>query len=355
MKRGTGSRRGAALVEFALTALVVYLLVAGGVELGRMIFISQVLQDAARLAARELSVTPIPAITNPEDPMTVHPTTFEEALKFQDANDPHQVDVPRQVWDPNRLVIDLSCNPTADQLADYLKNLPIVNRALWTVYITETTNLGDGPRRIMRYPGAILKDNASTSPPDPAGSCPNALTDFTVWIPRVLGRDTEGRETIDWVPVLAEVRRETAPPGTTPEECGPFPVSAPAACVTDPNQPTPRGIVAVAVNYPFQSAALSGFRRTPPTAEDPFPPNFGNVIAADDLGVTAAALPSGTEFADPQLPPPNALTVAGSNVYSGRYGLGSQFALSTLSPTQQVRPYRSLLLGQAMFRREVIQ
>jgi Flp pilus assembly protein TadG len=77
------SKRGAALVEFALMAL--YILVFGGIELGRMIFISQVLQDAARIAARELSVTPL----------TADCASFENALaNLCNGADP-QVDVQK--------------------------------------------------------------------------------------------------------------------------------------------------------------------------------------------------------------------------------------------------------------------
>ena len=53
--------RGAALVEFALVSLVLYLLLAGAIEFGRLMFDANALQDVARVAARELAVAPVRA------------------------------------------------------------------------------------------------------------------------------------------------------------------------------------------------------------------------------------------------------------------------------------------------------
>ena len=316
MKR---NRRGAALVEFALVALVVYLIMAGGIELGRQIFASQTLQDAARLAARELAVTPVPA-----------DTTFETAL----AN----------VFSPNMLVLDISCGPTDAQMEDYMNNqLPLVNRALRPLLIYETIN---GTRKLLRYPGALLSTGQTYNP---AGACPANATDLTVGIPRVTGRGVNGVETIDWVPVVAEVRSNPndincAPygpfgfvdAGTPPPQCGTdVPLSA-------------RGMAAVQINYPFQSAMLSAFQNlTVPTPSEPLPPNLSNPIIADDAGVSGPAGPSGT--AGP------AGGTSDNGTYAGPYGLGQQYALNnTNNSSRAVRPYRSLLVGQAMFRREVV-
>jgi len=311
-------------VEFALTVLVVYLLVVGGVELGRQIFVSQVLQDASRIAARELSVTPLPAGCR-----------FEEALIFPNfpgpapANcvpDPSStVDVKAQIWDPDKLVIDLTCGPSDAQLEAFWAGpeMPIVNRSLRPAFISETV----GARRLLRYPGALL---GVTSPPPPPLACPAVANDLTVGIPRVTARDPDtGVETVDWIPVLTEVRADPADP-----DSGPFSYQSTGA---------QRGIVAVAIHFPFQSAGLSGFRSVAPTVEDPLPPNAGSVITADDAtAVTnSVAPPSGT----------NLLALPSSaSPYSGPLGLGTQFAFAG-----NVRPYRKLLVGQAIYRREVIQ
>ena len=55
------NEQGGILIEFALLSLVFYMLAALVVDFGRMMFVAQTLQDAARVAARELAVIPLPA------------------------------------------------------------------------------------------------------------------------------------------------------------------------------------------------------------------------------------------------------------------------------------------------------
>src|SRR5580698_4608510 len=55
------ARRGQSLVEFALVALVVYLLFAAIIEFGRLFFGAQTIQSVADFTARELSRAPISA------------------------------------------------------------------------------------------------------------------------------------------------------------------------------------------------------------------------------------------------------------------------------------------------------
>ena len=311
-------QKGSALVEFALTAIVLYLLIAGGIELGRMIFVSQVLQDAARVAARELSVTSLPA-----------GISFEDAMQLPA--------VSSQIWNPDLLVIDLDAH--AADLETYIASLPLVNQALRPVFIAENITLGGVLRRFLRYPGALLV-KAGTP------------TGFTVGIPRVTTRNANGVETVDWVPVMAEVRGNPTDAACAPY--GPFnlvppPPPAPVQCGTSV---VPAGIAAVAINFPFQSAGLSGFRSAGFTNGAPNP-NIGNVIQADDdaaiANSVASPLPPGTSLLGAGQVPPLS-SDAGTAPYSGRLGLGSQQALG-----KTVRPFRSLLLGQAMFRREVVE
>jgi hypothetical protein len=322
-------QKGAALIEFALIALTVYLLLAASIEFGRMIFVSQTLQDASRLAARELALTPLPA-----------GCTFEEALAYPnlpvaDANCPSTPDpdcsqspnVPCRVWDPARLVVDITCAPTDTEFQNFMNNLPVVNQALRPVMIYETNN----GRKLLRYPGALLAVPGQTF--SPGGACPANANDLTVGIPRVTGRDPiTGVETIKWVPVLGEVVPNEADPSS-----GPFSLLS-----TGPQ----KGLVAVAINYPFQSAMLSLFQRDP---VDPLKPNLSAVVVANDGAVQT----------DPSSGPAPGTPVAGGTdqpTYSGQYGLGGQYALNnTNDPSRAVRPYRKLLLGQAIFRREVVQ
>lgn len=70
------ARPGQALVEFAVVALVMYLLLAAILTFGHALYVAQGLQTAADLAAREISRTPLPA-----------DATFEEALDDDDVRE----------------------------------------------------------------------------------------------------------------------------------------------------------------------------------------------------------------------------------------------------------------------------
>lgn len=298
--RGTAGRResGAVLVEFALVALVFYLLLAGIAELGRMILTAQMAQNAARVAARELALAPLPALV-----------TFEEALQ-----DPV---VRATIYDPQFLVIDLDLLPQVDpndpnsssvSLDDFFATLPLVNQALRPAMVFDDVSIGGGPqRRLLRMPGALLQ-----SFEDPG--------QLTVAIPRVVVRSEEGAETIEWVDVLEEVRPL------------PDPGSGSFSVLND-------GVVSIRVNVPYQSAMFSGFRRSPPSAEGEPTPNLNRPILALD-----------GEVVETNAAPGNLLDVASgsSQVYAGPYGLGRHFALG-----EDVRPFRKLVGGQAVFRREV--
>ena len=291
-RKSKSGRRGALLVEFALIALVFYLLISIVVDFGRMMYVAQSLQDAARVAARELAVTPLPA-----------DATFEQALV-----DPA---VQLRVFDPALLVIDLDTFASQAALDAFLAALPAVNQALRPVMIYERVNVAGADRNLLRYPGALLSDPAS-----PSG--------LTVGVPRIASRDANGVETIEWVPILGELRTDPADPLT-----GPF-----SATSASPQ----RGMVAVVINYPFQAAATSSFRQNP---AGPFEPNIGFPNQADDGAVTQLNAPAvGT------VQPVTSL----NGTYAGPFGLGRQLAMR-----QELRPFRRLVTAQALYRREVFQ
>lgn len=317
--------RGAALVEFALVSLVLYMLLAAGIEFGRMMFAANVVQDAARLAARELAVAPLRA-----------DVTFEYALTCDPGADAACLaDLRRRVFDPACLVVDMNDPAVAADPEAYFASMPVVNRTLRSLFISE-------PERsnLLRYPGALLGDNsgASCSAIGPNGQA--AATGYTVGIPMVTSRGANGAETIIWVPVVEEIRAERTCPQRgafslvyTPsvDDCGPLGADP----VTD------RGLAAVRVNYPYQAATLSGFQPAPPTLTDPRPPNWAGVITADDGSVLEGNAAPGSTLDDQ--------TIAGT--YAGPYGLGRQLAFAG----RTVRPYRRLVSAQSIHRREVFQ
>ncbi len=319
------SERGAALVEFALVSLVLYLLLAGTIEFGRLVFGASALQDVARVAARELAVAPLRANV-----------TFEYALSCDPTSDPNcLVDLKRRVFDPACLVVDLTDPAVAADPDGYFAAMPVVNRALRTLMISEPSR-----PNLLRYPGALLTDDAGAqcSAAGPGGAA--GPTGFTVGIPIV--DNSAGLETITWVPVLQEIRaaQDLNCPSRGPfsliylaaeDECGPLGAD-----------PVPeRGMAAVRINYPYQAATLSGFRSSPPTATDPRPPNMGNVILADDGGGQQNNEPPGGPVDDGGAVGP----------YAGAFGLGRQLTLAG----KTVRPFRKLVSAQAIFRREVFE
>ena len=318
--------RGAALVEFALASLVLYLMVAGTIEFGRLMFDANALQDVARLAARELAVAPVRA-----------DATFEYALSCDVEGDPACfVDLRRRVFDPACLVIDLQDPAVSGDIDGYFAAMPVVNRALRALMISEPSRPG-----LLRYAGALLGDAGGTacSAVGPTGQA--APTGLTVAIPLVNSRDANGVESVTWVPVLQEIRaaQDEGCPARGPfslvylalqDECGPL----------DADPLVDRGLAAVRVNYPYQAATLTGYLPAPPTDVDPLPPNVGTPIAADDGGVQQNNVAPGTPLDDGSIGP-----------YAGPYGLGRTFALAG----RTVRPFRRVISAQAIYRREVFE
>jgi len=194
------------MVEFALVALALYLLLAGILGLGRWLATAQVAQDVVRFAAREVALYPLPAQAG-----------FLDALAdsgFRTA-----------VYDPDQLVVDLAATPPGPALDALFAGLPVVNRALRPLMITSDVDTPAGRRRLLHMPGALVDSALS-----PSG--------LTVVVPRVRARDgSTGVETdIDLLPVLEEI----AP--------GAFAVSGAGG-----------GLVGLRLNVPYQSAALAAY------------------------------------------------------------------------------------------------
>ncbi len=305
---------GSVLVEFALVALVLYLLLAATIEFGRAFYCSQVLQAAADVAARELARTPLPPNLS-----------FEEALQWEDLPG-SGIRPARRIYDPHYLVLDLDTLGGRATLMDLVADLPPVNQQLFPLMIyTEYEG-----RRLLRYPGALLLDaDPSDDPVDPP---PSGLL---VAVPVVAARDAQGRETIRWVDVVEDLQAsdEAAPPG---DVLDPFNLLSPQ-----------RGLVALRINYAFQAATMSSFDNM--RDGDPEDPNINEPNLADDSSVVELNVPAGTPVA------PDAPAGGLPGTYGGLYGLGGQGALNSplLAAGFPVRPFRRVLVGQAIARREV--
>lgn len=354
-------RRGQALVEFAVVGLVMYMLLAAILTFGHALYVAQGLQTAADLGAREISRTPLPVLKDSGE------FTFEDALEDSE--------VRRRIFDEAWLVIDLDefylTSPGGNVFQDIVPLMPVLNQQLVTMMIVDRPTLtvpgpdpGDPPETrtlwLLRYPGALLhRDPAFNAPLDEDGNPTSypayVATDFTVGIPVVESRAVDGVETIRWVDVVEEIDTEEAPEDDTAPNPDPFSITSPQ-----------RGLVALRINFPFQSASMSSFRHDEGHPEFPFEPTIGRPNAADDDGVLPfpAQPPDGTSLTDSQLTrtvqDPNDPTqeiVLYTGTYGGRYGLGAQGALGSpaLTGGGPVRPYRRIISAQAIYRREVFE
>ncbi|MEM6672603.1 MAG: TadE/TadG family type IV pilus assembly protein [Planctomycetota bacterium] len=223
------TRRGGVLVEFALVAFALYLLLAAILGLGRWLAVAQAAQDAARFAAREIALFPLPA-----------EATFAEALANEDFR--------RAVYDPDLLVVDLDATPPGPQLETFFANMPVVNRALRPLMVTSDVATSGGARRLLHVPGAIVD-----SPTSPTG--------LSVLVPRILERNPESgvEETVDLVPFLEEVGD------------GSFSVTSDDG-----------GLVVIRLNVAYQSATLAAYIPTQDLTPSGDP--FVRPIEATDLG-----------------------------------------------------------------------
>lgn len=305
MIRRRRQRSGQSLIEFAVVALVLYMLLAAILTFGHAIYAAQTLQGAADFAAREISRTPLPAAE-----------TFENVLSSGVLGPGGQ-----NIFDDDFLVFDLEMLGTQNFFEDVVPTWPSLNQQLATLMIVDRPDFdGDGAAdaHLIRYPGALLQD-------------PSTPTGYTVGIPLVESRSATGVETIRWVPVVEEIDTEDSPMDDAGDSPDPFRVDSTAG-----------GIVALRINYPFQSASMSSYR---PNAAGPFEPTMGNRNVADDGGVAelnAADRPGGL------VGQPLIFNDVYAGVYGGQYGLGAQGVMG-----QVVRPYRRVISAQAIYRREV--
>ena len=105
-------RRGSVLVEFALIALILYLILAATIEFGRALMAAQLLQQAADIAAREVARTPglpvVGTLTDWSNPNDIN-AAFVESVNGSPAN-PNSANavVLQTIFDPQYLVVAIS-------------------------------------------------------------------------------------------------------------------------------------------------------------------------------------------------------------------------------------------------------
>jgi hypothetical protein len=295
------TRRGAVLVEFALIAIAFYILLAGTIELGRMIFAEQILQNAARVGARELALMPLPADIK-----------FPDALKRDD--------VKKTIFDAGKLAIVLSSNPTDADVQSAIADFPIVNQMLVPLMVLEEVTVDGAPVTLFHYPGAILHNNDPSQPP------------YLIGVPE-LATDSSGQPSIKWHAVVEEI---------LPAEAGGQPMSsvAPFSMTSTISNHELAGLVCLRINYPFQAATLTAFTGNP-GVNNPVLAN-DSISSGDLTNLNASTQNVGT-------------TNNSIPSYAGTFGLGALYAVvpNNGDTAVAVRPYRRFLVAQSIFRREV--
>jgi len=350
-KTAPRSRRGQSLVEFAVVALVVYMLLAAVFTFSHALYVAQGLQTAVDVGSREISRTPLPAnitLDNPAD-------NPEPGALYHD-------DVRSRIFDEAFLVIDLDAFYSVPGIGsgpsffqDAVPQMPLLNQQLAGLMIVDRPDFdGDGTADawLLRYPGALLTRSTAIAPPTGVTYPSWVATDYAVGIPVVTSRAVAGPgavggfETIRWVPVVEEIDSESSPGDNTAPNPDPFKLIQ-----DDPANIDHRGIVALRINYPFQSASMSGFRANP---AGPFEPTLGFPNAADDGEVTEL---NPTERPGDLTGAPLSDGEIYAGTYGGQYGLGAQGAMGSeyFTGGRPVRPYRRVISAQAIYRREVFQ
>lgn len=322
-------RRGQALVEFAVVSFVLLLIVAGLLTFGFLLFGANIVQEAVDVGAQEFARLPLPAVVEFPELGATGRTSTDPSSATTGSGRPNVFAHPTfkaRIFDEQHLVIDLDADLAPGQsVDDYLADKPLINRLLRPVLVYE--ELSDG-RRLVRYPGALVT-NSGTG-------------ELTVLVPRVAERNAaDGRETdVEWHAVVEEIREAGPTPPTT---LGPLSLDSQVTGV-DP------GMVALRINYPFQSGAMVAYRYR--RGDGTFAGSPAEALGEDVDNIEVVADDDEGDFG---LPSPYELAVAADDVgrspaSGGRFGLGRLQAAGGA-----VRPYRKLLSVQAVYRREVLE
>ncbi len=209
-RRVNRGQRGSVLVEFSLIAVSLSLLIALVVDVARMVFIAQVLQETARVAARELSLVPLsPAIT------------FEQALQHPR--------VKRRIYDPAALVIEMDQFEDLEHLEEFMTALPIVNRMLRPLMVREWIRHDGHRQEVLRFPGVLMQEDTD-----------KAEQSWSIAVPGTGMTGLLNASTVKWMSVLEEIRENPDDPRS-----GSFSLHG-------AQHGSLSGLIALRVNYPLR-------------------------------------------------------------------------------------------------------
>ncbi len=305
------------LLEFALVMGVLWMLVAGTIELGRMVAAGHLIQGAARSVARSMALEPTGANTS-----------FAMAIQ--------------NFFDPDYLVIDMAAcralDITPEQLArgdeaEEFDGLPLLNRLLFPLMIREDRDVDGEERSFLRYPGTLVRHLSAP----PAKPCATA---YTVAVPEL--RSEGGSTRVCWHRVVEEL----VSGGTDGTR---FALS----CAGEPC-----GMAGVQVRFPFQSAAFPAWRETGEILPDGRPQQR---VAAWNEGapgepISASGGSEGCSDLSGKFDNTARVGILGIedgrvDAYGGPLGLGALRVLPEIASGPS-RAYRKVLAGSALYPRE---
>lgn len=305
----SGRAKGGVLAEFALVSFVIWLLLAGVLELGRAFSAQQILQHAARTIARELSQRAL-----------AHDATFAVALHT--ALDLRFLVIDSQLLRRCGLADFDEAGHSADLDQLFQQRLPVGNRLLRPLMFRDRV----GDLELLRYPGAVLARTDATL--GPTSDCAEGSS-FVVGIPLI----DESSGQVRWIPVAEE-------------EPGADPVAGRRVGFALAEG----GWVGLRIHYPFQAAALPGVRDA-----GPVDPRTGVARQRFD-DADRAHIDQGLEALGATLLFDDGGSVPRDGVaaYAGPRGLGRlSIAGAGDGDARVVRPWRRLLSASAGFRREL--
>ena len=314
--------RGQALVEFAVVCLAVYLLLAAMLTFGQWLYSAQGLQQAVDVAAREIGRTPLPAAQINSGSSSGSPITLNYVLYGDATADPSLASVRTQVFDDNMLVLTIDQSSTGGMTYNGghpIGDFPLVTQQLMPLMINDEVN----GQQLLRFPGRCSRA-ASRAIRRRQGSPPAATwCEFPfVSAPTASGA---GQTIINWLYPLEPILDSNGADS--------FAVNATTVSGLS-------GAAALRINYPYQSASMSGFVPPANPASPPGPPDNPLVpVLANNSSSNSPPGVGGGVTSDFQFGP-----------YAGANGLGQQAAWTTT-----VRPYRSVISPQSIYRREVFQ
>jgi hypothetical protein len=297
------------LIEFALVALVTYLLLAAILTFGFLFFGAQVAQSAADVGARELSRLPLSA---------------DESFESVMAGGAGFEAVKQRVFDRDLLVFFIPTFPTPageQNMLEVIAGWPALNQQLFPLMIPDTV----AGQRVLRYPGTLVASSQTG-------------TGYDVIVPVV----NQSGVSFAWVQPVEEIDTEQAFLGEAGDDGGaspdPFRISS-----------AQMGIVALRINYPFQTSAMTAHV---PSPAGPFEPTLASPLEATDAYATDPLPPGMSLLSERGLVDDRGTPETSDDVYTGayggQYGLGAHGAMGRV-----VRAFRRVISAQAIYRREV--